>query len=242
VSTLVDVSVGRVAAATLGVSTQGGIRSAIGYLGAPPATLTFPGGDDAGRTDLPVMNTGLDRAALGADLLSGEPEAPLAGIADSPSPPESGRTFPATTTGATSVAFTARAPGIAAARRTFGVVSDQAVTNGGVPGPAWLILPAVAGSPSRPGLALSNPGDEPAEVALSYLGSAGGGVTVTVPPRSTVLAPAGFLETAPEGAVTAIATSGTFVPAAASYSLGREGSATYAVALGIPIPPGWVPA
>ena len=36
VSALVDVSVGRVAAATLGVSGAGGIRSALGYLGTAP--------------------------------------------------------------------------------------------------------------------------------------------------------------------------------------------------------------
>ena len=49
VSALVEVSVGRVAAATLGISGAGGIRAALGYLGQPADTLTFPGGDDAGR-------------------------------------------------------------------------------------------------------------------------------------------------------------------------------------------------
>jgi hypothetical protein len=242
VSTLLDVSVGRVAAATLGISTQGGIRAALGYLGDPPATLAFPGGDDAGRTDLPVMNTGTDRAALAASLMGPETETPFAGIADAPSPPESGRTFPATTSGPTTVELTAETTGVAAARRTFGVVSDQASTNGAVPGAAWLILPAVAGSPSHPGLVLTNPGQEAAEVALTYLGSSAAGITVTVPARRTVSAPVGFLEAVPEGTLLAIATSGTIVPAAASYSLGREGSATYAVGLGIPIPDRWLPA
>jgi hypothetical protein len=39
-----------------------------------------------------------------------------------------------------------------------------------------------------------------------------------------------------------MADDGTFVPAAASYSRGREGFATYAVALGIQIPAAWIPA
>jgi hypothetical protein len=238
VSTLVDVSVGRVVAATLGVTTQGGIRSAIGY-GDAPSSLVFPGGEDAGRTDLPVMNTGSERAALEASILEREAEVPFAGIADAPSPPDSGRTFPATTAGPTSVELVTGTTNVAAVRRTFGVVSDQGATNGAVPSAAWLVLPAVAGSPSHPGLVLANPGDEPAVVELRYVGSAAPGVTVTVPPRRTATAPTGFVEAEPEAAVLATASSGTVVVAAASYSLGREGSATYAVALGIPIPERW---
>jgi hypothetical protein len=241
VATLLDVSVGRVAAATLGISTEGGIRSALGYLGAPPATLTFPGGADAGRTDLAVMNTSLNRVALAATVFDKETDIPFAGIADAPSPPESGRTHPTTTAGASAVTVRSEQGGVAAARRTFGTVSDQAATNGAVPAAAWLVLPGVAGEPSRPGLVLANPGDEPVEVTLTYLGS-DSGVTVTVPARRTATAPGDFLQQDPEGAVLAVAVSGTFVPASASYSLGREGSATYAVALGIPVPQGWLPA
>jgi hypothetical protein len=87
---------------------------------------------------------------------------------------------------------------------------------------------------------LTNPGEEPAVVELRYVGSDAPGVTVTVPPRRTAMAPAEFVEADPEAAVLAIAGSGTVVVAAASYSLGREGSATYAVALGIPIPERWL--
>ena len=63
-------------------------------------------------------------------------------------------------------------------------------------------------------------------------------MTVTVPPQSTAEAPEPFLSVAPEAGVLATAASGTFVPASASYSLGIEGLAGYAVALGIPIPQG----
>jgi hypothetical protein len=239
VSTLVDVSVGRVVAATLGVTTQGGIRSAIGYADAP-SSVVFPGGEDAGRTDLPVMNTGSERTPVEATILEREAEVPFAGIADAPSPPDSGRTFPATTAGPTSIELVTGSTNVAAVRRTFGVVSDQGATNGAEPGTSWIVLPAVAGSPSHPGLVLANPGDEPAVVELRYLGSAAPGVTVTVPPRRTATAPAEFLEASPEAAVVATASSGTVVAGAASYSLGREGSATYAVALGIAIPERWL--
>ncbi len=237
VSTIVEASVGRVAAATLGISRSGGIRSALGYLGEAPQELTFIGGADAGRTDLVVMNTGLERVALDGALLEKEIEVPFAGLADSVPPPQSGRTYPSTTSGPTSIVFTAQGAGVAATRRTFGVVSDQASTDGAAPQAAWLILPVVAGSPSHPGLVLANPGLEPVEVTLSYLGAGSTQtVTVTVPPRRSVAAPKEFVEAAPESAIVAVASSGTFVAGAASYSLGREGFATYAVALGIPIP------
>jgi hypothetical protein len=243
VSALIEVSVGRVVAGSLGVSTAGGIRSAIGYLGQPPPTLVFPGGADAGRAELVVMSSGLERVGLVGELLEKEVEQPFAGLADSAPPAESGRTYPTTTAGPTSVLFTAEGSGVAASSRTFGVVSDQASTNGGEPAAAWLVLPAVSGSPSNPGLVLANPGAEPVQVTLSYLAPATASpVTLTIPPMRTATAPKAFVQAAPSGAVLAVASSGTFVPAAASYSRGREGFATYAVALGVPIPERWIPA
>jgi hypothetical protein len=243
VSALVEVSVGRVAAATLGVWGAGGIRAALGYLGQPADTLTFPGGDDAGRTDLVVMSAGTTddgaRVSLEGEILGeGEPQA-FAGLADASMPAASARTFTATTSGATSVRWTVTREDVAAVRRTFGVVSDQASVTGAQPASSWIVLPAVAGEPSNPGLVLANPGTEPAVVMLSFLAPGPAEqVTVTVPAGSTVAAPKGFLHAAPEAGVSATATSGTFIPATASYSLGQEGFATYAVALGIPIPPG----
>ncbi len=241
VSALVDVSVGRVAAATLGVSGTGGIRAALGYLGQPLATLTFPGGADAGRTQLVVMSAGGsvegERVDLQGEILGeAEPQA-FEGLADASMPASSARTFPATTSGATSVRLTVNGPDVAAVRRTFGVVSDQAAVTGALPASSWIVLPAVAGEPSNPGLVLANPGPEPAIVTLGFLSPGPAEqVSVTVPPGSTVEAPPEFLQVAPEVGVWAQATSGTFVPAAASYSLGHEGFATYAVALGIPVP------
>jgi hypothetical protein len=240
VSALVQASAGRVAAATLGVTATGGIRSAIGYLGVPPADLTFPGGDDAGRTDLVVMNAGEERTPVEARLLGEDSDEVYAGIADSPPPPGSGRTFPSSTAGPTSALVTAEGGDLAVSRRTFGVVSDQGATNGATPSATWIVLPAVAGSPSHPGLVLANPGSVPAQVELVHLGSSEPPVTVTVPPARTATVPAEFLQSDAEGAVLATASSGTFVPASASYSFGREGFATYAVALGIPVPEAWL--
>jgi hypothetical protein len=74
-------------------------------------------------------------------------------------------------------------------------------------------------------------------VTLSYLepGPAET-VEVTVEPGTTLQAPKEFRLLAPDVAVLAEASSGTFVPAAASYSLGREGLAAFAASLGIPVP------
>jgi hypothetical protein len=242
VSALVEVSVGRVVAGSVGITRPGALRSSLGYLGAPPPVLAFPGGADAGRTDLAVMNAGLERASIAADLLSeGQDEQPFAGIAESAQPSESGRTFPATTSGPTTVVFDAGGPDVAATRRAFGVRTDEASTIGATPAEAWIVLPAVAAEPWHPGLVLANPGSEPADVVLSLL-SGGAERSITVPPRVTVAVPPEFVEASPEDAVIAVATTGTFIPAAASYSLGLEGFGAYAVAVGIPVPPGWVPA
>ena len=246
VSALVDVSVGRVAAATLGVSGTGGIRSALGYLGAPPGALTFPGGADAGRTDLVVMSAGAadggPRVTFDGDILvRGGPAQVFAGLAEASMPAAAARTFPATTSGPTSVRLTVSGQDVAVVRRTFGVISDQASVTGALPASSWIVLPAVAGEPSNPGIVLANPGAEPALVTLGFLSPGPGEqISVRVPPGSTVQVPEEFLRIAPEAGVRAEATSGTFIPAAASYSLGHDGFATYAVALGIAISDGVV--
>ena len=241
VSTLLEVSVGRVAAATLGVSDAGGIRAALGYLGEPTAPFTFPGGEDAGRTELAVMNVGggggAGRVTLAGGIVGADGELPFAGLADTSMPSGSARTFPATTAGTTAITLNPSGSGVAAVRRTFGVASDQAAVTAGVAAPSWIVLPAVAGSPNTPGLVLSNPGSEPAVVTLRFLSPGPAEeVNVTVAPGTTVQAPQAFVRSGPEAAVVATASSGTFIAAAASYSFGAEGVAAYAVALGIPVP------
>jgi Family of unknown function (DUF5719) len=247
VSTIVDVSVGRVAAASLGVSQAGGIRSSVGLLGAPVSQI-LPAGFDQGRTALAVMNAGTERTSFTADsgrILDAEGAQPIAALGEFAPAEESARTLPLTTSDPSTVVVTSPGVDVAFARRTFGVASDQGSTTGATrAGSAWIVLPAVVGSPAHPGLVLANPGDVSAEVTLSALpaGDRPGpeSVTVEVPAGRTVQAPKAFVEAAPFSAVVATATSGTFVPAAASYSLGREGYATYAVAIGVPVPQGWV--
>ena len=156
-------------------------------------------------------------------------------------PAAAARTFQSTTSGPTSVRLTVSGQDVAVVRRTFGVVSDQASVTGALPASSWIVLPAVAGEPSNPGLVLANPGVESAVVTLGFLSPGPAEqISVRVPPGSTVEVPEEFLRVAPESGVRAEAMSGTFIPAAASYSLGHDGFATYAVAVGIPIPEGVV--
>lgn len=241
VGTLVEAATGRVVAASLGITTTGGIRSTLGYAGDPPTELVFPGGEDAGRTQLAVMSTNVERVALSSELLGAEPgsEQAFPGVADAAPPARSARTFATTTTEPAAVVFHADGPGVAAVRRTFGVVSDQGATVGGTPASDWVILPAVSGTPSHPGLALANSSDEPVEVSVSAIGSPDEPVVVTIAPRSSVVAAKGFLGSHPDDAILA-SSDGSFVAAAASYSRGREGFATFAIALGTPVPSEWV--
>jgi hypothetical protein len=245
VSTLVDVEVGRVAVSGLGVSGLGGIRGSVGVQGVPSTTTILPGGFDQGATDLVVADPTERAASVQALLLSKDTSQAVASLTESSTDAASAATYPVTTDGPSALVVHAP-PGVAVARRTLGVSSDQGSTAGtGTPGRAWVILPAVAGPPTHPGLVMANPGNEPVDVTLTYLPAAEG----PVPPPITVQVPAGrvlgpprsFIEAKPFSAILAIAEDGTFVPAAASYSLGREGYATYAVSLGVPIPPAWIP-
>lgn len=246
VATLLEVSIGRVAAATLGVAGTGGIRSALGYLGAPGGDLVFAGGEDAGRTELPVMSEPDEagsRVTLSGDLLLSDDAPPqeVSGLAEASMPDGSARTFPATTTEVSSLRLEAEGGSVAAVRRTFGTVSDQGAVTGARPSASWLVMPAVAGTPANPGIALANPGPEPAEVTLRYLlPGPQDELTISVPPEATVRVPPAFLLLDPQIGVWAEAGAGTFVMAAVSSSLGPEGRATYAVSLGIPVPDGGV--
>lgn len=245
-ATLVEAEIGRVAVATLGVSTEGGIRSEVGVPGDATEQI-LPGAGDAGRSELTIVNTGEERATISGELLEPGGAQPLSALADAGPKPRAATTVPLTTGSPSTLLVRADRPGVAFGRRTFGVVADQGSTAGATePGAAWVLMPSVIGQPSHPQIALANPGEEPASVVLSVLPVEGAPVTspvtVRIPPGATVLAPKGFTAQAATSSVLAVAQAGTFVPVSASYALGREGYATYAVALGVRLPDGWAPA
>jgi Family of unknown function (DUF5719) len=244
VSARVEASVGRVAASSLNVSATGGARSALGELAPVPANEVLPGGFDQGRTELVAMNPSSARGDVTGVVLGRSEPQPFGGPDAGPLDPESAQTFALTTDGPSGLEV-AVPSGMAVVRRTFGRATDQAVTVPGAPARAWVVLPAVGGRPSHAGMVVANPGASPVEIRLSYLLSgteaAPRPITIRVPALRTVAVPSKFVQERPLGAILAVASDGGFVPVAASYSLGRDGYAGYAVSRGVPIPARWIP-
>jgi hypothetical protein len=239
----VDVSRGRVAVASLGVSTgTGGIRSAIGLAGDPPPRTYLPVAGSGGRSTLVVLVPGSDPATFDATLLSGGVPQPADALTDQRQGAQSAEIAQVLSDGPSTIDVVAAGAGVVVARRSAGLVNDTGST-GGVQGPAprWVVLPTVACDENTPGLALVNPGDEPAEVTLHVLprpaGSTATDVTVSVPAARTVAAPQDFLAQDPYAAVLITASTGTVIASGASISCGVEGIAAFAVAAGIPLPP-----
>jgi hypothetical protein len=245
VSTLVDVKVGRVAAASLGLAELGGIRSNIGVAGSPPRRTILPAGFAQGASTLIAMNTGDARPELEATMLSKKTSQPLGSLVQNAPNAGSAQPYPVTMEEPSAIDVQST-PGTVVALRTLGISADQGSTGGAsAPAAAWVVLPSIAGTPAHPGLILVNPGDVPAVVQLSLLPPSPGIVpppmTVTVQPGRVVAGPKLFITAKPFAAILVMAESGTLVPAAASYSLGQDGNATYAVSLGVPIPDTWMP-
>jgi hypothetical protein len=236
---------GRVAVASLGVSREGGIRSVLGVTAPTPGVL-LPGTGDVGQSTLVVMVAGQAEARFGATLLSGgKPEA-AGGLTEVTQGGQSARAYPLITKNPSLVDVRVEqgSGSVAAVRRTEGQTGDPGATGGAAaPAAAWVILPTVAGEPAHPGLVLGNPGGSQVEVTVSLLGASGivDELDVSIPATSAVAVPAQFLDQDPTAAVLAVAASGSFVAAGASSSMGLEGFASYAVAGGIPVPPGVLP-
>jgi hypothetical protein len=238
-------SLGRVAAATLGISKDRGVRAAIGVPGPPPDEAYLPGAGDDGRSALTVVApedrstvyAGSVFGARGSQLLEkgkeqeqrGETSVRLDVVTPDPSTIwlRGGRDR----------------PGFVATRRTSGTTQDLGATTG-VAGPRanWIVFPSVGDAPQQPVLVLTNPGTETARLTLTTLPGEGAAVVkqLEIRPGRTVEAPKGLLEPDPRAPVLVRASSGAVVAATASYSQGKEGVAAYAVSAGAPIDPGWV--
>jgi Family of unknown function (DUF5719) len=238
----VDVSRGRVAAASLGWSADGGIRSVLATSAASP-TWYLPIAQGNGRSKLEILVPGADGAELTTQLLSSEAEPVAAGpAADTQQPPASTAGYDIISTGPSSVDVTsATGVPIVAAVRAAGRVGDAAATGGAAaPAPAWVVTPTTGSPSAHPGLVLVNPGDAPVHITLGLLqkGDRGAGpdTTITVPPGRAVGAPAGFLQQGP-GASVLVTSDGGIVALGTSSSGGKRGLDSYASAVGLPIPP-----
>ena len=237
----VDVSLGRVAVSSLGITRDGGIRSVIGTTATGSITL-LPVGGGAGQSTVDVVVPGGDQLDFGATLLSSEAPVPAGGLTEASQNPTSARPYPVTFSGPSSVHVVAQGDGaFAAALRSVGVGNDDGAT-GGAPEPAaaWVVLPAIAGEPSRPRIVLVNPGNTSVTVTFHALASEGDtpppDATLTIEPGSVDQVPPGFLEGIHGSAVEIRSSGGDILALAASTSLGVKGLSTYALAMGVPIP------
>src|SRR5919198_3954321 len=70
VAAQIDVSIGRVAAASLGIASAGGIRSSVGSR-RPESEIILPGASDAGPSALPVIDPGKAGARYSVTILGG---------------------------------------------------------------------------------------------------------------------------------------------------------------------------
>jgi len=236
----VDVSLGRVAVASLGITRDGGVRSVIGALRAGPHAF-LPVGVGAGQSTLDLMVPGASQVDFGATLLSADPPVPAGGLTEASQNPTSARPYPVTYSGPSAVDVVAQDGGsLAATLRSVGVGNDGGAT-GGAPAPAsgWVVLPAIAGEPARPRIVLVNPGNASVTVTLHALPSDGDAsiadATVTIPAGSVAQVPPGFLEGL-HGSAVEIRASGDILALAASTALGVRGLSTYALAMGVAIP------
>jgi hypothetical protein len=246
VAARVDVSIGRVAVATLGITSRVGIRSSVGWPGAPGDGAILPGGGDAGASVLVAADPGVAPSTFSASVLGPKGLQVAGRLRQQTQEGASATAYPVTTGDPSSISAAAQAgdPGVVLARRTRGETQDLGSTGGvAAAGGAWIVPPATGSAPRSPVLYLTNPGERPVEVSLETLpvnGSAASART-TIPPGGTIAAPKRLFSGKGDHPVMARAENGTFAPAAASYSQGQHGVAGYAVSTGIPIPNAWLP-
>jgi Family of unknown function (DUF5719) len=234
----VDVSLGRVAVASLGIGREGGIRSSLGAR-STARTTDLPIGASAGQAVLALMVPGESPVHLGATLLARDGATPAGGLTEASQGPTTTATYPVPLEGPGSVEVVTQGAGrIVASLRAIGVGHDWAATGGAVePARSWVVLPATIGEPTIPGLVLVNPGNAPVTVTLRALDPAApDDVEVPIQPGRVARAPAGFWSAASAAALLVSADGGPILALAASTSLGTQGLSTYALAMGVRVP------
>ncbi|MEO8423717.1 MAG: DUF5719 family protein [Actinomycetota bacterium] len=237
----VEVSLGRVAVSSTGITRDGGIRDVIGSTQAGPQAY-LPVGGGAGQSTIDLMVPGEDQVDFGATLLSGGAPVPAGGLTEASQNPTSARPYPVTFSGLSSVDVVAQADGVfAATLRSAGFGNDSGATGGAAePASDWVVLPAIVGEPARPRIVLVNPGNASLTVTIHALLFEGdtptADATLTIPGGSVGQVPPVFLEGLHGSAVEIRSSDGDILALAASTSLGVKGLSTYALAMGVAVP------
>jgi hypothetical protein len=239
VAVTLEVTVGRVAAASLGVSDRTKLRSALGWTERSTGGL-FPVMQGSGQTELVVLSTAEQATRFGVTQLSTEPPRPAGGLTEQEHGPAAARAYAVPVgDGPTAMRlFTLDDARVAGALRARGPGDDPGSTGGAVdPADAWLLLPAVSGSDVSPGAVLVNDGDADVVATVTLLaGHAGTPATVEVPAHSVVAVPSGVWSSAPDAAMVIRTEGGPIVALAASLSRVAGGSDGFALSMGVPLP------
>ncbi len=245
VGVALEVSVGRVAAASLGVTDRTKIRSTLGWT-QPATDATFPLMEGSGQTELLLLSAAQGTIRFGATVLSEDQPRPAGGLTEQEHGPAAARAYAIPVDpGPTAIhLFTLDDAPAVGAVRALGPGQDLGATAGAAAASeSWLVLPATSGGSSTPGAVLVNDGDVDVVATVEMLPSAGGTaaapVTVQVPAHSAAAVPPEFWASAPEAALLIRSEQGGLVALAtsASQETGDAGAA-FALSVGVPLPQG----
>jgi hypothetical protein len=239
VAVAIEATVGRVAAASLGVSDGTHVRSTLGWLG-PSAGAILPTMQGSGQTELLVLSTADASIRFGVTALTQDQPRPAGGLTEQEHGPDAARVYavPVDPGPAALDVFTDDAE-LAAALRALGPGEDVGATAGAVSSAnAWILLPASVGADASPGGVLVNDGDDEIVATIDLLpregGPAAAQATVTVPPHGTTAVPPELWEASPDAALLVRAEGGSLVALTAATS--PQAADGFALALGVPLP------
>lgn len=240
VAATLDVTVGRVAAASFGVSDRTKLRSALGWT-RPSTGGVFPVVRGSGQTELLLLSTADRSIRFGATELSEEPPRPAGGLTEQEHGPAAARAYAIPVTEGPSAIrlFTLEDEDVVGAVRARGPGEDLGATAGATSSAeTWLLLPALARSSSAPAAVLVNDGDTEVVATIEVLPQEGAAAaspaTVMVPAHSAASVPASLWATAPGSALLVRSAGGPLVALAASSTDAPGGA--FALALGVPVP------
>jgi len=241
VSATLEVSLGRVAAASLVVSDRTTVRSSLGWTG-PATAATFPTMQGSGQAELLVLSTASASIRFGATALSEEEPRPAGGLTEQEHPAAAARAY-AVPTDAGPIAvrlFTLGGAPVAGALRVRGPGVDLGATAGVVvASDTWIVLPASAQTPAVPGAVLVNDTDTDVAATIELLPHEGdtavASITVQVPAHGAAAVPPDLWASAP-GSALLIRADGPLVALAATTSPGAPDTDAFALSMGIPLP------
>jgi hypothetical protein len=242
VAVALEVSVGRVVAASLGVSDRTKVRSALGWTG-PATGAIFPLMQGSGQTELLILSTSERSIRFGATGLGEAPPRPAGGLTEQEHGPAAARAYaiPVEPGPVGIRLFTFEEAPVVAALRALGPGEDLGATAGAVArSESWLVLPAASRTKAVPGAVLVNDGDSDVVATLELLpregDTAAAPVTVRVPAHAAAAVPPEFWASAPGAAMLVRAEGSPLVALAASTSPGRGSADAFALSMGVPLP------